>query len=411
MGMTTDEARIRTLVRRALDADRVPPSPGFEQRVLLRATSEEAIAPVRPTRLTILLAAAAALLLVSGLVAVAAGVYIVRLSIPGPPAPVPAAPPPAPKAPAGSVYFEPSGQGPAQGGRGLVRLDWSGAVKAHIQLPGKPQSKGGIPQSTSPDGSLVAATDDTGSKVQILDAAGAVVIADVRSFGTWSDDSRHGCALNGTGIQVSSIANGTLTQRTVAFNGGPTPASGVVMACSIVQDRAIIGGLSRNGVIYGPPFRLAVVQLSTGSVQYQQAFTGPPLYSVASQDTRYLAVWDPANPSTTVIRDVVRNTVVGQVHGYVRAFSGDDRLVAVLDQPAATARIEDWRTGRATWTHTADDVTAVPEPGGQAFFVQLATPGTPGAVILVHSDGSSADVVQGGQLLGGSWNSNVFGAG
>jgi hypothetical protein len=267
-----------------------------------------------------------------------------------------AAPPPK-----GALPYVPIGPPPDQ----VHLVDWSG----HELGPAFLLADGSSAMQVSPDGSLAIGGS---GPVAVFDRQG-MVVARGASFGTWSGDSQHGCALQaagGQGLQLALsaiMANGIAVESTVSvpsrgLGGGPVS----ILACAVERGRVVVAD--------GPA--VALIDVVTGKTVRTVATRG--LVNV-SMDGRYLA--QGAGYGTVSVTDLTTGVVVGRASGWLpgrgSAFSGDDgRLVLnSLDKGggAGTWTVIDWRAGRVLAQAPGSVVLARSTPGSPYLGFDVAT--------------------------------------
>jgi hypothetical protein len=165
-----------------------------------------------------------------------------------------------------------------------------------------------------------------------------------------------------------------------------------ILACSVVNDRAVVGELGMTGIT-----NIRVFALSSGRLVYQRAYPAPSTSVISSHDGKYLAE-QTANydtqgqPLPGVL--VVRRTVDGMVVAHVtnqRAlrFSWDDMRVVTTSifqgQGATEVDVIDWQTGKTLWRSTT---------GGGGTVYAMAQPNGPNIAVAVSSQARSGDVDQ-----------------
>jgi hypothetical protein len=277
-------------------------------------------------------------------------------------------------------------QGPSDPQR-LVAIDWAGTlVGTMYQTPASAQS---------PDGSILATRDGS-----YIDRAGTLVRngSSPNYFSSMlADDNRSLCEIRpyGTspGEQWVFVGRVDGPARRVG-QAGVMPARGglSVLACSVLNNRAVIADFGMNGLA-----GVRVLEVSSGRLIFQRAYPTQSTSVVSSHDGKYLAEYITTFDSQGLPRTAVtliRRTVDGKVvanlaNQRVLRFSWDDTRVATgpgFDGlgPNDVELIE-WQTGKSLWRHPGN-------PVGNLF--AMAQPNGPSIAIAVSSQAQSGDVDQ-----------------
>jgi len=234
--------------------------------------------------------------------------------------------------------------------------------------------------------------------------------AGLGGFGTWADDGRHYCQMQGTTLVLGAVGE----QARTIVNQAPERATSTVAACSVLKDRAVLFGYLSSG---HPT--LWVIRLSTGGVLWTRSYPVPQMHPdldiVASPDGQFIAEnrWNFGGaPSMLVTATVtsVDGARLALIAGEIRHFSWDGTLAVVDNNPGTppsaggTPSVIRWGDGHVLWK--APDgrgyYNALPEPGGSHIAIALAIRADPTPygwvpredVFIVGGDGSVAAQLQ-----------------
>jgi len=285
--------------------------------------------------------------------------------------------------------------------RRLVALDWSGATVGTLYATGS------VRQNF--DGSWLSMFDGTGA----FDRQGHVVPE--RSFGgaVWSDGGNRYCNIGfdpnknpattpqwlETGI-IGGAVRRVATLGTINGLGGFN-----VIACSTLNDRAVVGTQTQGGWL-----DVRVIALSTGRVLYSHSYVNAPQMLIASRDGRYLAESaSGTGPSATVIHRLSDGAAVARLSNQrVVAFSWDGSLVITApswgQETPGEIRLMDWHAGRVLWSAGNPaatgqlPVSALVQPNGTDFMIGIGNPtgfGDTDGLLLVHADGRTEKILSG----------------
>jgi hypothetical protein len=287
----------------------------------------------------------------------------------------------------------------------LVAIDWTGMlVGTMYQTPAIQQS---------PDGSIIATGDAT-----FFDRSGALLRAPstVNYYASLlADDNRSLCEIRpyGTtpGEQWLFVGRVDSAARRVA-PAGLMPARGglAVLACSVLNNRVVIGDFGMNGLA-----EVRVLEVSTGHLIFQRAYPTQPTIVVSSHDGKYLAEYIttfnpqglPLTAGTLIRRTVDGKVVANLANQRVLRFSWDDTRVATgpgFDGLGANdVELIEWQTGKSLWRHPgntgtngAGNVFAMAQPNGANIAIAISShPGSPDVdqLWLVAADGKATQVV------------------
>jgi hypothetical protein len=269
----------------------------------------------------------------------------------------------------------------------LVAIDWTGA------LVGTMYQKAVIQQS--PDGSIITNRDG-----EYVDRSGATVRTPLAStyYGALlADDNRSRCDVRPSGVSAGEewLFVGRLDgqARRVAQAGVVGARSSMaILACSVVNDRAVVGELGMTGTT-----NIRVFALSSGRLVYQRAYPAPSTSVISSHDGKYLAEqttnYDTQGqplPGVLAVRRTVDGMVVARVTNQrALRFSWDDMRVVTTSifqgQDATEVDVIDWQTGKTLWRSTT---------GGGGTVYAMAQPNGPNIAVAVSSQARSGDVDQ-----------------
>ena len=294
-------------------------------------------------------------------------------------------------------------QGPPQSGSfRLMALDWSGALVGTLYAT--------QPVRQNPDGSRLLLQDGT-----FIDAAGRVIGSPPLSYGgpVWADDGRHYCNIGGdtptakggmTGAWLETALAGNQGAR-VASLGSPAGSNFSVLACSTLNDRAVVADQGMPGFL-----SIRVIKLSTGRVIYRRDYSAGPFQTVVgSRDGRYIAeVW--TNGATgSVLRRTDNGAILTTIDARrVVAFSWDGTQVITAppwgSSTSGAVELLDWHRAAVLWHLTSaagnngQEVYALPRPNGSGFIVGASSPsgyGDADGLWMVQADGQARSIVTG----------------
>jgi hypothetical protein len=165
-----------------------------------------------------------------------------------------------------------------------------------------------------------------------------------------------------------------------------------ILACSVVNDRAVVGELGMTGIA-----NVRVLALSSGRLMYQRAYSAPSTSVISSHDGKYLAEqttnYDTQGqplPGVMVVRRTVDGMVIARVSNQrALRFSWDDMRVVTTSifqgQGATEVDVIDWQTGKTLWRSTT---------GGGGTVYAMAQPNGPKLAIALTAQARSGDVDQ-----------------
>lgn len=307
----------------------------------------------------------------------------------------------------------------------LVAYDWSGHFSGEMRVT----ATGPFGGSQSPDGAAVVL-------LHAKPASGGALVGRTRGPVTWARDSTHLCVflteagdvnlptmVAATASAQSGASAGTFAKAALYLDdpasgkrrfiegygnfgdhGGPT-----VLACSVPDDRAIVGSTTVGNV-----FDIRGLHLSDGHSLGAPGFasprsTGNPADVVASPEDRLVAIgsssstWSLAG-NAFLIREVESGATLATVAGGIAAFSDDDSRVLTVtyvgnSNDRGVYRLVDWRTGRVVWSAELPASSWTRRPGTGDILVEpwdyRAVPGANGTrqpftrPFVVHADGST----------------------
>jgi hypothetical protein len=294
-----------------------------------------------------------------------------------------------------------------------VEVGWDGRVRGRLPLPA-----GVRYWQQSPDGSLLLVQKGNGLDASVVAPDGRV-LTNVAGDATWSDDSRHLCAIadaNGrfpVGTVVWTAPSTSLTSfpptylyldsvdgtaRRIGTAIPFTSHTDGAAHCSVASDRAV---LVAN--LIGTHRVDSVVRLSSGR---RVAFDPADSSMVAvSPDTRYIAEANQFGSMTT-IRDMTTGRVVGRLGpGEVVAISSSGKVAVQVHPgtvrppgtppPSPSVDMVELATGRAIWSSPGYRADLVGDPSGSAFAIGVMQQGSHlEDVWLVHGDGRAVLLAQ-----------------
>jgi len=289
--------------------------------------------------------------------------------------------------------------GPAADQR-LVAIDWTGTlVGTMYQTPAIQQS---------PDGSILGSQGG-----MYVDRRGATVRTGSPSTyynSMLADDNRSLCDVRPSGASPGEqwlfVGRVDGPARRIAQAGLIGARSSLaILACSVLNDRAVVGEIGMTGFA-----SVRVLALSSGRLLYQRAYSAQSTSVISSHDGKYLAE-QTTNYDTqgqpvdgvTLIRRTADGQVVGQVGKQrVLRFSWDGMRVVIGPSYAGTAgdvTLIEWQTGKTLWrtaTGGGGTVYAMAQPNGPKIAIAVGTQAHSGDVDqlwLVGADGQATQIV------------------
>jgi hypothetical protein len=290
------------------------------------------------------------------------------------------------------VFYYVSHAGQPQGSIRLEALDWSGAHRGHVDVPGAAfDADGGVPFGIlqSPDGERLL----IGRTVYASDGRRLFNAPDEAQILVWADDSRSLCYAHGgyTPGQGSNwavtVLSATGTRAHIVHLPGNLggDAGYNVEACAVKEDRIVAyRGVDTSIVL------VTAVQISTGRVELSQSLCNPPSACTpedvaVTPDGRVSAE---AGPDGIVhIRDLGNGRLRTLApRGGVLALSSDgSRLLMGTSSwtPNRPLMLVDAASGRVLWTlagAVVDPFASGSEPRGSAIALAWHPPAPPATV-------------------------------
>jgi hypothetical protein len=289
--------------------------------------------------------------------------------------------------------------GPAAEQR-LVAIDWTGTlVGTMYQTPAIQQS---------PDGSILGSQGG-----MYVDRRGATVRTGSPSTyynSLLADDNRSLCDVRPSGASLGEqwlfVGRVDGPARRIAQAGSIGARSSLaILACSVLNDRAVVGEIGMTGFA-----SVRVLALSSGRLLYQRAYSAQSTSVIGSHDGKYLAEQTTSYDTqgqpldgVTLIRRTADGRVVGQVGKQrVLRFSWDGMRVVIGPSYAGTGgdvALIEWQTGKTLWRTTTGGggtVYAMAQPNGPKIAIAVGTQAHSGDVDqlwLVGADGQATQIV------------------